>query len=133
MPLLAGPEQSRYVEDNQILDSIILANEVFHSLKSTKTSRMLIKLDISKAFNKFSWKYIKKIILSFGFHTSLVNWVMQLIFSTSLSILVNGSHVPYFLPSRAICQGDPLSPFIFMIMVDGLGHNIKEVVLSQRP
>jgi hypothetical protein len=58
---------------------------------------------------------------------------MQLIFSTSLSILINGSHVPSCLPSRAICQGDPLSPLIFIIMVDSLGHSIKEVVISQCP
>jgi hypothetical protein len=54
LPSLVSPEQCGYVEGHQILDSILLAHEVAHSLKTTKTLGMLIKLDMSKAFDKIS-------------------------------------------------------------------------------
>ena len=60
LPLLISPEQSGYVEGCQILDGIILAHEVVHSLKTTKTLGMILKLDLSKALNKFSWLFIEK-------------------------------------------------------------------------
>lgn len=58
LPTLIAPEQSEYVEGHQILDNTILALEVAHSLKTTKISGMLIKLDMSKAFDKLNWQYI---------------------------------------------------------------------------
>jgi hypothetical protein len=67
LPTIISPEQSGYVEGRQILDSIILAHEVIHSLQKTKTPGMLLKLDLSKAFDKISWEYMRAILLAFGF------------------------------------------------------------------
>jgi len=67
LPLLISHEQMGYVEVQQILDGIILAREVIHSLKTTKKSSMLLKLDLSKAFDGLRWDYIEKIILAFSF------------------------------------------------------------------
>jgi hypothetical protein len=52
LPTIISPEKSGYVEGRQILDSVILAHEVFHSLQKTKTPGMLLKLDLSKAFDR---------------------------------------------------------------------------------
>ena len=60
LPLLISPEQFGYVEGCQILDGIILSHEVVHSLKTTKTPGMILKLDLSKAFNKLRWLFIEK-------------------------------------------------------------------------
>jgi mannosylglycoprotein endo-beta-mannosidase len=67
LPYLISSEQSGYVEGRQIMDSVILAHEVIHSLKSSKTPGMLIKLDLSKAFDRANWKYIRAVLDSFGF------------------------------------------------------------------
>ena len=58
LPLLISLEQSTYVEGRQILDGIILSHEVVHSLKTSKTPSMILKLDLSKAFDKLSWFFI---------------------------------------------------------------------------
>jgi hypothetical protein len=68
LPTIISPEQSGYVEGRQILDSIILAHEVIHSLQKTKTPGMLLKLDLSKAFDKISWEYMRAMLLAFGFN-----------------------------------------------------------------
>ena len=52
LPLLISPEQSGYVEGRKILDGIILTHEVIHSLNNTKNASMLLKIDLSKAFDK---------------------------------------------------------------------------------
>jgi len=67
LPLLISPEQSGYVEGRQILDGIILSHKVIHSLKHTKQAGMILKLDLSKAFDKLSWIYIQKMLITFGF------------------------------------------------------------------
>jgi len=68
--LLILPEQTGYVEGHQILDGIILSHEVIHSLKILKKPSMILKLDLSKAFDKLCWTYIKHILLAFGFNAT---------------------------------------------------------------
>lgn len=67
LPLIISPEQSRYVEGRQITDGIIPTHEITHSLKISKKPSMLLKLNLSKAFDSLSWMYIEKVLIDFGF------------------------------------------------------------------
>jgi hypothetical protein len=67
-----------YVEGRQILDSVILAHEVIHSLQTTGTPGMLLKLDLSKDFDKLSWNYMRSTLLAFGFASAWVDWILNL-------------------------------------------------------
>jgi hypothetical protein len=125
LPFIISKEQSGYVEGRQIMDSVILVHEIIHSLKSTRTPGMLLKLDLSKYFDKLSWQYMKALLLAFGFNRDWVSWIMNLISSTFFSILVNGVPSQPLSPSIGIRHGYPLSPFLFVIMVEGLGRYIK--------
>jgi len=102
LPMLISPEQSGYVEGRQILDGIILTHEIIHSLKQNKQPGMILKLDLSKAFDKLSWSYIQKMLNAFGFSHMWVRWIMSLLSSSSFSILVNGFPSQPFRPSRGI-------------------------------
>eukprot|EP00253_Pinus_taeda_P006641 PITA_06641 len=130
LPLLILTEQTGYVEGRQIMDGIILSNEVIHSLKILKKPGMIMKLDLSKAFDKLSWEYIQQMLLAFGFSATWTRWIMNLITSPYFSVLLNGSPSMPFRPSRGIRQGDPLSPFIFILMVEGLSRLLHHVVSS---
>jgi len=102
LPLLISPEQSGYVEGMQITDGIILTHEIIHSLKQSKKAGMLLKIELSKAFDTLSYNYIQKMLLGFGFTPPWVRWIMSLITSTFFSILVNGIPSTCFHPSRGI-------------------------------
>jgi len=87
---------------------------------------MIMQLDLAKASDKLIWTYIRMVLIAFGFDHNWVIWVMALVTSSSFSILVNGSPSEIFIPSRGLRQGDPLSPFLFILMMEGLGRSIKQ-------
>jgi hypothetical protein len=67
LPCIISREQLSYVEGRHIMDNVILVHEIIHSFKTNRTLGILIKHDISKAFDKLIWKYMHSILLSLGF------------------------------------------------------------------
>eukprot|EP00253_Pinus_taeda_P032686 PITA_32686 len=126
LPGIISQEQSGYMEGRQILDNILLAQEMIHSLHSRKEVGMLMQLDLSKAYDKVSWTYLEAILEAFGFSKQWIKWILALIKSPRYSILVNGAPSAPFSQSRGIRQGDPLSPFLFVILMEGLSKLIAK-------
>jgi len=85
----------------------------------------MIKLDLAKTYDKLGWEYLQRILKAYGFDDRWIEWIMSMISTPSMSILLNGTLTETFKPSRGLRQGDPLSPFLFIIVVDGLGRLIK--------
>jgi len=67
LPGLISEEKSGYVEGKQILDNILLAQEMVHTLHTRKTAGMMMQLDLSKAYDKVNWNYLEAILKAFGF------------------------------------------------------------------
>eukprot|EP00253_Pinus_taeda_P018950 PITA_18950 len=126
LPSIISEEQSGYVEGRQILDNILLAQEMIHTLHSRKEIGMLMQLDLSKAYDKASWRYLEAILEAFGFCRQWISWVLALIKSARFSILINGAPSEPFSPLRGTRQGDPLSPFLFVILMEGLSRIIAK-------
>eukprot|EP00253_Pinus_taeda_P013830 PITA_13830 len=123
---LISAEQTGFVEGRQILDGLVVTQEVIDSLKVKKKKGMMIKLDLSKAYDRRNWNYLEKVLESFGFNRRWIDWIHSMISSPNFSILVNGTPSKTFTASRGIRQGDPLSPFLFILAAEGLGHLIKK-------
>jgi len=125
LPAAISEEQTGYVEGRQILNNIIQAHEVVDSLKSNKQAGMVIQIDLAKAYDKLGWSYIREVIRAYGFNQNRIRWVMALVTMTSFSILLNGAPSRTFTPSRGLRQGDVLSPFLFVLVMEWLGRAIK--------
>ena len=83
---------------------------------------------MSKSFDKISWQYIRENLKGFCFNPTWIQWITSLISSSFFLIFLNGIPSSTFKPSRGIRQGDPLSPFLFIFMVEGISRSIHSVV-----
>ena len=86
---------------------------------------MAIKIDLEKAYDKIEWSFIREMLLSLNFPSNLVELIMSCLSSVSSSLLFNGGCLDPFRPSRGIRQGDPLSPYLFIICIEYLSHLIE--------
>lgn len=126
LPKIISKEQSGFTLNRSIVDGIIIAHEAIHSIRIAKVERMLVKIDIKKAYDLVNREFVVQVLKQFGFHHHWIDWVYSCISSPRCLILVNGSPQGFFSTSRGIHQGDPLSPFLFIIMAEALGRMINQ-------
>jgi hypothetical protein len=120
-------EQFKFLCRRQIHDVISIAQNVMHSVKLTNNLATILKLGLSKPYDRINWTFLRLILIKMGIHISSINWIMGRIESALFTIMINGSPSNFFQSSRGLKQGCPLSPFLFLIIVDTLRRLFCEV------
>uniref|UniRef100_A0A803QM48 Reverse transcriptase domain-containing protein n=1 Tax=Cannabis sativa TaxID=3483 RepID=A0A803QM48_CANSA len=124
---IISPTQSAFLPNRLIFDNIIIGQEVMHSLSHRKTGRlgwMAVKLDMAKAFDRVEWIFIRRVMEKFGFPQKFITLVMACVSTATFSFSINQQVLGHVLPSRGIRQGDPLSPYLFLLCSEGLSSLI---------
>ena len=89
---------------------------------------MLLTLDLEKAYDRIRWDFLEDTLVAAGFSAQWVTWIMQCVAGPSMSVLWNGEQTKAFKPARGLRQGDPLSPYLFVLCMERLCHLIEEEV-----
>lgn len=118
-------EQFGFLPNRQILDALGVAQECLHSIKKNKDEALILKLDLQKAYDRANWTFLRFILLQIGLTVEIVNWIIGCISSANFAVLINGSPSHFFKGNRGLRQGCPLSPYIFILVIEGLGLMLK--------
>jgi len=120
------PEKFAFLKDRQIHEAIGTAQEVLQSLHNQKGKGMIMKVDLTKDFDRVNWLYLRMLLTHLGFSFIFIKWIMGCITNIPFSVLVNGSASPFFISTRGLRQGCPLSPLLFLLIMEGLSQIIIE-------
>ncbi|KAI3750395.1 hypothetical protein L2E82_21030 [Cichorium intybus] len=117
---IIGEVQTAYIEGRNILDGPLVTNEICSWAKKVKKKILLFKVDFDKAFDSINWEYLNSVLVQMGFGNKWCRWINGCLRSSRASVLVNGAPTKEFEITRGVRQGDPLSPFLFIIAMEGL-------------
>jgi hypothetical protein len=110
--------RNAFVKGRQILDSVLIANECLDSMLKSGDPGVLCKLDMETAYDHVDWNFFLYLLRRCGFGERWCLWIKQCITTARFSILINGVPSGYFGSSRGVHQGDPLSPFLFVLVME---------------
>ncbi|GLT37826.1 hypothetical protein SLA2020_121150 [Shorea laevis] len=129
---LISPLQASFIPGRKGVDNVFILREFVYSFNKRKgrVGDMIVKLDLEKAYDRIEWSFIREALLFFKFPPTLIKIIMSCISSTKFSILINGGISDSFQPSRGIRQGDPLSPYLFMLCVEFLSIKLQNDIDS---
>jgi hypothetical protein len=122
MARIISKPQNAFVKERQILDSVLIANECLDSRLKSEDPGVLCKLDMEKAYDHVDWNFLLYLLRRCGLGEKWCLWIKHYILPTRFSVLINGVPSGFFGSSRGVCQGDPLFPFLFVLVMEAFSR-----------
>ncbi|KAK1302674.1 hypothetical protein QJS10_CPB12g00628 [Acorus calamus] len=130
---LISPNQTAFIKGRKISHGILLVHEMVKYLaKKTGKARAAIKIDLRKAFDSIRWPFIQAVLESMNFSPRWIQWIMACIQSPRYSVLINGSPFGFFESYSGLRQGDPISPLLFVLVMEVLSQKLDVELTNGR-
>ncbi|GJU95114.1 RNA-directed DNA polymerase, eukaryota, reverse transcriptase zinc-binding domain protein, partial [Tanacetum coccineum] len=124
--LIVSPGQSAFIKVRRILDGPMMLSEIIAHFKATRRKLMMFKVDFEKAYDSLSWEFLFEVMNKMGFTINWFTWVKATLASSRASMLLNRAPTEEFDIQRGLRKGDPLSPFLFVLAMEGFHVGISE-------
>jgi hypothetical protein len=128
MDRLVASTQSAFLKGRQLVDGVVVINEVVDLARRNGQSCLIFKVDFEKAYDSVEWSFLDYMLGRFDFCSKWKDWIRACVFVGNMSILINGSPSEEINIQRGLKQGDPLAPFLFLLVAEGLGGLMKRAV-----
>ena len=128
LPKVIHSSQSAFIKGRGLMDSILVANETVEECRLKKKRLVIVKVDYEKAYDSINWDFLYYMLNRMGFCDRWIGWIQECLGSSSVSVLVNGSPTKEFVPTRGLRQGDPMAPFLFLIVAEGLAGLVRQAI-----
>ncbi|GJV82770.1 RNA-directed DNA polymerase, eukaryota, reverse transcriptase zinc-binding domain protein [Tanacetum coccineum] len=126
---IVDDNQSAFVPGRAITDNILLTQELLKGYNCINgPKRCSFKIDIQKDYDTVNWLFIEEVLRQFGFPKKMIGWIMTCISTPKFTICVNGKRFRYFRGGRGLRQGDPISPYIFTMVMEMLNMVVKDEI-----
>ena len=126
LPILISEDQTGFIPNRYMGDNIRLIYDIINYLNFKNLPGMLINLDFEKAFDSVDWQFMLKVLKSYGFGTDICKWIGTFYNNIKSTITVNGQTTPWFCIERGCRQGDPVSPYLFILCAEVLAIMVRE-------
>lgn len=121
LPQLIHENQTGFIKNRYIGENTRLLYDIMYELENQGKEGLFVMIDFEKAFDSVSWKFINEVLKFFNFGQKFINFINCLNKDFKLCVIQHGFSSPFFSIGRGCRQGDPISPYIFILCVEILG------------
>jgi hypothetical protein len=127
---IISENQSAFIKSRCLHDNFVLVRQVARKINSRRKTGVLLKLDLSRAFDSISWAFLFEVLRKMGFGELFLKWIALLLYTANTKVVVNGVPGPRSQHARGLRQGDPTSPLLFVagmeVIIGLVGKAVEE-------